>query len=127
MKRLCNLMPPRPEHCLLVHAYRPVCDPAGPHQVVRWMWVGQEPVGNPAESHGEPSANPGETQRVSRTPESGAIGGETPPFFPDKTPESGGLDLSEGGAICTPVSVTHRHAASRSDSVTSRDPSLKPS
>lgn len=61
-----------------------------------------EPIANPRVTHGQPSANPGETQRVPKTPENGAIAAETPPFFPGKTPESGGVDRSEGCAICTP-------------------------
>ncbi len=64
-----------------------------------------EPMENPRVTHGQPSANPGETQRVPKTPENGALAAETPPFFPGKTPESGGVDRSEGCAICTPTST----------------------
>lgn len=55
MRRLCNLMPPRPDRCLLIDAYRPVHDPAGPHQVVRWRWAGDP---KPADAIAEQAVSP---------------------------------------------------------------------
>lgn len=74
--------------------------------------------GAPVETRIEPTGNPAETQRVSSTPGNGGLAGKTGEFNP---PEYGGVALREGCAICTPVDVTHGHAASRSDSVRSRD------